>query len=65
MQSLYIMQVRITRARLAGDPPDILLTPRVGHIHLMEFHRASEAIEEGYSCAEESAAILKRVARNS
>jgi len=51
-QSLYIMQVRITRARMAGDPPDVLLTPRLGHIRLMEFHRAREAIEVGYRCAE-------------
>ncbi len=51
-QSLYIMQVRITRARMAGDPPDVLLTPRLGHIRLMEFHRAREAIAAGYRCAE-------------
>ena len=51
-QSLYIMQVRITRARMAGDPPDVLLMPRLGHIRLMEFHRAREAIAVGYRCAE-------------
>jgi len=51
-QSVYIMQMRITRARMAGDPPDILLTPKLGHIRLVEFHRAAEAIEAGYHCAE-------------
>jgi NTE family protein len=51
-QSVYIMQMRITRARMAGDPPDILLTPKLGHIRLVEFHRAAEAIEAGYNCAE-------------
>lgn len=61
-QSVYIMQMRITRARMAGDPPDILLAPRLGHIRLVEFHRAQEAIEEGYRCAEAiGAAIVDRL----
>ncbi len=55
VQSVYIMQSRITRARMAGDPPDVLVTPRVGHIRTMEFHRAAEAIEAGYLAAEQSA----------
>jgi len=46
--AILIMQDRITRSRLAGDPPDLLLAPRVGEIGLFEFHRASEAVEEGY-----------------
>lgn len=50
-QSVYIMQTRITRARMAGDPPDVTLTPRLGHLRLMDFHRAEEAIREGYNCA--------------
>jgi len=37
-----IMQDRITRARLAGDPPDLLITPRVGQIGWFDFHRAAE-----------------------
>ncbi|WP_317277420.1 patatin-like phospholipase family protein [Kordiimonas aestuarii] len=47
MASLNIMQNRLSRSRLAGDPPDVSICPRVGHIGLMEFHRASELIEEG------------------
>ncbi len=46
--AILIMQDRITRSRLAGDPPDLVLVPRVGEIGLFEFHRAAEAIEEGY-----------------
>ncbi|MBI5040733.1 MAG: patatin, partial [Gammaproteobacteria bacterium] len=57
-QSVYIMQMRITRARMAGDPPDILLSPKLGHIRLVEFHRATEAIEAGYRCAETSTAAI-------
>jgi len=47
MASLNIMQNRLSRSRLAGDPPDVSISPRVGHIGLMEFHRAAELIEEG------------------
>jgi len=45
--SLDIMQVRITRHRMAGEPPDIAVTPRLGHLGLFDFHRAEEAIDEG------------------
>ncbi|TNE65547.1 MAG: lysophospholipase [Alphaproteobacteria bacterium] len=45
--SLNIMQNRLSRSRLAGDPPDISITPRCGHIGLMEFHRTEELIDEG------------------
>ncbi|MEE2731201.1 MAG: patatin-like phospholipase RssA [Pseudomonadota bacterium] len=45
--SLNIMQDRITRSRMAGDPADLVITPRLAHIGLMEFYRAEEAIKEG------------------
>lgn len=48
--SLDIMQDRITRSRLAGEPPDALLAPRLADISLLEFHRAGEAIEAGRRC---------------
>ena len=57
-QSINIMQVRITRARMAGDPPDVLLQPRLAEIRLLEFHRAREAIHEGYRTAEAAASEL-------
>jgi NTE family protein len=50
--SLSIMQDRLTRSRLAGDPPDVHITPRVGHIGLLEFERAEEAIREGERAVE-------------
>ncbi len=50
--SVNITQDRITRSRMAGDPPDVLLTPRLAHIGLLEFHRAEEAIELGRQCVE-------------
>lgn len=45
--SLNIVQDRLSRSRLAGDPPDVMVTPRLGHVGLLEFHRADEAIKEG------------------
>ena len=48
--SINIAQDRITRSRLAGEPPDIMLTPKLSHIGLMEFYRAGAAIEEGKQC---------------
>ncbi|ATE59251.1 patatin-like phospholipase RssA [Thauera sinica] len=45
--SINIMQVRIARSRLAGEPADVLISPRVGQLGLMDYHRASEAIAEG------------------
>ena len=45
--SINITQDRITRSRMAGDPPDILLNPKLSHIGLLEFYRAEETILEG------------------
>ncbi|ATQ69397.1 MULTISPECIES: patatin-like phospholipase family protein [Methylosinus] len=50
--SLSIMQDRLTRSRLAGDPPDVHITPRVGHIGLLEFDRTEEAVREGEEAVE-------------
>ncbi len=56
-----IMQDRITRQRLAGDPPDILITPRLAHIGLMEYNRAADAIREGRRAFDLSLPLLKDV----
>jgi len=48
--SVNIAQDRITKSRMAGDPPDILLSPQLAHIGMLEFYRASEAIHEGEQC---------------
>jgi NTE family protein len=56
--SLSIMQDRLTRSRLAGDPPDVHISPRVGHIGLLEFERAEEAIGEGENAVERKRAEL-------
>lgn len=50
--ALNIMQDRITRSRMAGDPPDVLIAPRLSHVSLLEFDRAEEAIAEGRACVQ-------------
>ncbi len=52
--SIQIMQTRIARSRLAGEPADVLVAPRLAHLGLMDFHRAAEVIPEG-------AAAVKRM----
>lgn len=49
--SINIMQVRIARSRLAGEPADVLISPRVGQVGPMDYHRAAETIAEGESAA--------------
>jgi NTE family protein len=51
-QSLDIMQVRISRSRLAGEPADILIQPRLGGVSIFDFHRATPAIAEGRAAVE-------------
>ncbi len=46
--SMNIVEDRLTRSRMAGDPPDILLTPKLAYLGLLEFQRAREAIQEGH-----------------
>jgi NTE family protein len=61
VQAFNIIQERISRARLAGDPPDLALHPRLADIGLSEFHRAGEAIDRGYNEAMAQIAALKRM----
>lgn len=48
MEAFNIIQDRISRARMAGDPPDLSIMPTIGLIGLADFHRAAEAIDIGY-----------------
>ena len=59
--ALNIIQDRLSRSRLAGDPPDVHIQPRLGHIGLLEFERAGEAIEEGEAAANDALAHLSDV----
>ena len=61
VEAFNIIQDRISRARLAGDPPDMSLQPKLGHIGLSEFHRADEAIKLGYESTLTRIDELKRL----
>ena len=54
-----ITQDRIARSRLAGDPPDVLLSARLGRIGMFEFHRAAEMIEIGREAVRKSLADIR------
>ncbi len=54
IEAFNVMQDRITRSRLAGDPPDVLISPRLGGVGWFDFHRANEAIEIGAEAAEKA-----------
>lgn len=49
-RSINIAQDRITRSRLAGDPPEVILAPKVSDIGMLETYKAEEAIEAGRKC---------------
>lgn len=55
--AINIMQVRITRSRMAGDPPDLLVAPRLHDFALLDFDRAAEAIAEGQRAVAQALAV--------
>jgi NTE family protein len=59
--SLDIMQVRVGRSRLAGEPADALITPILPDFAMMDFHRAREAIDEGRAAAERVRPVLEHL----
>ena len=61
--TINIAQDRITRSRLAGDPPDIMLAPKLSHIGLLEFYRAEEAMQEGRECVNRMLPEIRHVIR--
>jgi NTE family protein len=52
VEAFNVMQDRITRSRMAGDPPDVLISPRVGQIGWFDFHRAAATVQAGTEAAE-------------
>jgi NTE family protein len=60
MDALNIVQDRIARSRLAGDPPDAMISPRLHGFNLFDFHRADELIERGEAAARREIEDLTR-----
>jgi NTE family protein len=59
--SLDVVEVRVARSRLSGDPADILITPLLPDFATMDYHRAAEAIAEGRTAVERMAPLLAQV----
>ena len=61
IEAFNIIQDRISRARLSGDPPDLSIQPKLSHIRLTDFHRASEAIDIGYEATRARVSEIRRM----
>lgn len=59
LASFNIVMDRITRSRLAGDPPDVLISPKVGHLSLVDFDKADELIRLGREAVDEQASAIE------
>jgi len=60
MDAFNIVQDRIARSRLAGDPPDFMISPRLTGIGPFDFHRAAELIERGLAAAQREVEDIAR-----
>jgi NTE family protein len=60
VDAFNIVQDRIARSRLAGDPPDAMISPRLHGIGLFDFHRADELIQRGETAAKREMEDLAR-----
>ena len=59
--SLDVVEMRVARSRLSGDPADVLLTPLLPDYATMDYHRAKEAIDEGRAAVERMGPLLEQV----
>lgn len=60
VDAFNIVQDRIARSRLAGDPPDSMISPRLHGIGLFDFHRADDLIARGEAAAQREIEDLAR-----
>jgi NTE family protein len=63
-RSLTLVQDRIARSRLVGDPPDIMISPKLGDIGLFEFFRAADSIMAGEEAAERAIPAIRAALRH-
>ena len=61
LTGIDIMQVRVARSRLAGDPAEVMVTPMLPDFATMDFHRAGEAIDEGRAAVQRAQPMLERM----
>ncbi len=60
LNSFSIFHDRISRARLMGDPPDLLVAPDLADIGVLDFHRADEMIASGRAAIEPHIPMIER-----
>jgi NTE family protein len=59
--ALDVVEMRVARSRLSGDPADVLITPLLPDFATMDYHRANEAIDEGRAAVERMGPLLDQV----
>ncbi len=59
LASLNIVTDRVGRMRMASDPPDVMIAPRVAHLSLLDFDHADELIARGEQAAEEALPLIR------
>jgi len=60
MEAFNIVQDRIARSRLAGDPPDAIISPRLPQFGLFDFHQADALIQGGVAATERELEDIER-----
>jgi NTE family protein len=59
--ALDIVEQRVARSRLSGEPADVLITPLLPNFGTLEYHRAKEAIAEGRLAVERMMPLIEQV----
>ncbi len=59
--ALDIVEMKVARSRLAGEPADVMVTPLLPDFATMDFHRGREAIAEGRSAVERMGPLIEQV----
>ncbi len=62
--SIQMLENRVKRNRMAGDPPDVLIQPFCPQISTLDFHRADEAIAAGREAVDKKMDELLPLVRN-
>ncbi len=63
LASLNLIMDRLGRSRMAGDPPDVFVIPKIGHIGLLDFAKADELIGLGRAAMEMEMPVLRHAVR--
>ncbi|MEL6748133.1 MAG: patatin-like phospholipase family protein [Pseudomonadota bacterium] len=59
MDAFSIIQDRVARARMVGDPPDVMIKPKLEPYGLFDFHKADELIALGQVAADREMHVIE------